>query len=217
MSSYAVGYESDYVEERSRLTTFFRYFLAIPIEIVAYIYLIGLLFSWLITWFVVLFTARYPEGLYRFNSNVVRFTGRMSAYLLLLTDKYPPFDLDEHPEYPLRVPVAAPLEKYSRLKVFFRGILAIPPALIMYALMIIAGLASLASWFVILFTGKQPQGLQNAINLGVAYQTRFYAYELLITETWPPFSPDSDSPAPAPAPPAAPAAPEAAEPVAPEA
>src|SRR4051794_41334890 len=105
MSSYLVGYEADYAPERSRLTTFFRYLLAIPVEIVAYIYFIGVLFSWIVTWFAVLFTGRYPEGLYRFNSNVVRFTARLQAYLMLLTDTYPPFDLNDHEEYPVRVPV----------------------------------------------------------------------------------------------------------------
>jgi hypothetical protein len=209
MSSYPVGYEADYVPERSRLTTFFRYLLAIPLMILMYVYGIGLLISWLISGLVVLFTAKYPEGLYTFNSNVVRFMTRLNGYTMLLTDQYPPFDLGEHPEYPVRVPVAPPLESYSRLKVFFRYILAIPPALIMYALAIVSGLAALASWFVIVVTGRQPEGLQNAINLGLAYQTRFWAYELFLTEEWPPFSPDSDSPAPAPPPPAAPVVPEA--------
>src|SRR3954468_2026192 len=103
MSSYPVGYEADYVEERSRLTTFFRYLMAIPVMIVMYVYGIGLLFSWLISGLVLLFTAKYPEGLYTFNSNALRFMTRLNGYTMLLTDQYPPFDLAEHPEYPVRV------------------------------------------------------------------------------------------------------------------
>jgi hypothetical protein len=47
-----------------------------------------------IAWFAILFTGRYPEGLYHFGSGVLRWNIRVDAYLLLLTDVYPPFSLD---------------------------------------------------------------------------------------------------------------------------
>jgi hypothetical protein len=188
MSPYPIGYEADFVEERSRLTTFFRYFLAIPLLIVGVIYAIGAIFSVAIAWFALMFTARYPLGLYNFVAGTNRYFTRLNAYIRLLTDVYPPFDLDEHPEYPVRVPIAPPQESYSRLKVFFRYILAIPVMLISYALGILANICTFLSWVVIVFTGKQNKSLQDAINLATAYGARAGGYYSLITEDWPPFS-----------------------------
>jgi hypothetical protein len=197
MSPYPIGYEVDYVEERSRLTTFFRLIMAIPLFLVGIVWAIGGIFCTIAAWFALLFTARYPEGLYNFNLGVTRYFTRIQGYTRYLTDVYPPFDTGEHPEYPIRLPAPGPLETYSRLKVFFRYILAIPVILINYALNLLANIAALLSWFVILFTGKQNAGLQDAINLGTAYGARLSAYMGLITESWPPFSPSENMPPPA--------------------
>jgi hypothetical protein len=82
------------VEDRNRWTVGFRIFLVIPQLVV----LIFLLIAWLVTamigWFALLFTARYPEGLWRFAEGVMRWFLRVEAYLLLLRDEYPPFSLD---------------------------------------------------------------------------------------------------------------------------
>ncbi|MCW2968106.1 MAG: hypothetical protein JWM71_1878, partial [Solirubrobacteraceae bacterium] len=59
---------------------------------------------------------------------------------------------------------------------------------IAYAMYILLNLVSLFSWLCIVFTGKQAEGLQDALNLGVAYITRAAAYFLYLTETYPPFS-----------------------------
>jgi hypothetical protein len=88
-------------------------------------------------------------------------------------------------------------------------------------------LAAIASWFVIVITGKQPKGLQDVIGLGVSYISRANALFLLVTETYPPFNDDQSrqigEPAPAtplpqqPAPVGAPEVPAGFEPpVAPE-
>ena len=213
MSAYPVGYEADFQVERSRLTTFFRYLMAIPQFLVGIVYGIGALFALIIAWFALLFTAKYPEGLYNFASGVLRWSTRVNSYVNLVTDAYPPFDLGEHPEYPVRVPIGPRLESYSRLKVFFRWIIGIPVMLIAYALSILAGICSFLAWFVIVFTGKQNQGLQNGITLGTAYSARAGAYFMYITEDWPPFGQEDEGPTmgpsgPAQAPPETPAAPD---------
>jgi hypothetical protein len=194
MSSYPVGYEADFAEQRSRLTTFFRYLLAIPAMLVCVVWLILGFIAGFIAWFALMFTGRYPEGLYNLAASSVRNCGRANGYMRLITDAYPPFDGGEHPEYPIRIPIAPPLESYSRLKVFFRFILGIPVILINYALGILANVCGLISWFVIVITGKQIEGLQNALNLSNAYGIRAMAYFLYITEDWPPFSTESSSP-----------------------
>src|SRR3954451_5823425 len=220
---YPVGYDVDFAERRSRLATFFRYLLAIPQFVMAIVYGIGLYVCVIIAWFAIVFTGRYPQGLYGFNAGAVRFLARLQSYLHLTTDAYPPFDLGEHPEYPIRVPVGPAKDSYSRLKTGFRFITAIPVILINYALSIVAYVAALISWFWILITGKQNDGLHSAIVLGMAYYARSTAYLCLITEDWPPFSPDGGSalgpaaepgtlpPAAAPAEPAVPPAPESVD------
>lgn len=191
MTPYPIGYEADFAPERSRLTTFFRYFMAFPLFIVGFLYAIGLLVVTVIAWFAILFTGRFPDGLYAFSASAQRYLGRVGAYTRLITDAYPPFDGEEHPEYPVRILIAPPKDSYSRVKVFFRYILAIPVMLIAYALNILGGIAAILSWFVIVFTGKQNQGLQDALNLATAYAIRAGAYYTLLVEDWPPFSPDA--------------------------
>jgi hypothetical protein len=188
MSPHPIGYEADFAEERSRLTTFFRYIMAIPVYLVAAVYGIGAMFSIVIAWFALLFTGRYPEGLYGFHCGFVRYVARLNAYTRLLTDQYPPFDLGEHPEYPVRVPIAPAQESYNRVKVLFRIILGIPVMLINYALTILANVCTFLAWVFIVVTGRQHRSLQDAINLSTAYGTRASGYFFLISEDWPPFS-----------------------------
>jgi hypothetical protein len=94
---YPVTYEADYVRERDRLTTFFRLILAIPWLIVATIYSVAVFFTVLAAWFALLFTGRYPEGLYSFNSGALRFFMRVSGWFSLQTDPWPPFGFGADP------------------------------------------------------------------------------------------------------------------------
>ena len=71
-----------------------KWVLAIP----HYIVLVVLVFLWalavIIAWFAILFTGRYPNGLFEFVVGVARWTNRVGAYAFLLTnDVYPPFRL----------------------------------------------------------------------------------------------------------------------------
>jgi uncharacterized protein DUF4389 len=186
---YPVALEVDYIDRRSRLTTFFRLLLAIPLFIVGYIYLIGLGLVTIAAWFVLLFTGRWPLGMYSFSAGVLRFTARLNAYTWLAVDRYPPFGLAPDDAYPVRLQVADPLPAYSRLKVFFRVIYVIPAYIAAYVLSILAFLAGIASWIVIVITGRQPEGLQNAIVFCITYTIRAYALMYLVTETYPPFAP----------------------------
>lgn len=190
MSAQPIAYESDYVERRSRLTTFFRLLLAIPSMVVAMVYGIGVYVAVVVAWFILLFTGRWPEGLYRFVAGTTQYFTRLNAYCYLLTDAYPPFDLGEHGDYPVRLRIGPPKASYSRLKVLFRIILVIPVAIIAYVMGLIAQLGGFLAWFAIVITGKQPRSLQNMTDLGVAYMGRATAYYFLVTEDWPPIGID---------------------------
>ena len=92
---------------RTAWTTFFRLLLAIPWFIVATFWGILFVFTHLFAWVAVVILGRYPQWLYNFNSGVVRFSIRTSAWIYLQTDVWPPFGLSDDPSYPIRVNFAA--------------------------------------------------------------------------------------------------------------
>jgi hypothetical protein len=72
-----------------------KWFLAIPHYIVLGFLFIAVFVCWIIAWFAILFTGRYPKSIFGFTLGVQRWALRVSAYaFLLITDKYPPFSLD---------------------------------------------------------------------------------------------------------------------------
>ena len=188
---YPVTFRADYVEKRSRLTTFFRLILAIPHIIVVYFYGIAAGVVVIVSWFALLFTGRYPRGMYDFVAGWLRYSTRVYGYGLLLADEYPPFSGDPSISYPADVDIAPPKESYDRLKVLFRIILAIPVIIINYAMQIVAEVGAFIAWFAIVILGRQPKGLQDMITLGLSYQQRSTAYMALLTEDWPPFIDDA--------------------------
>jgi hypothetical protein len=78
---------------RNRVTVAFRVFLAIPQLLAVWALGVAWALTTMIGWFAILFTGRYPAGLYQFGVGVLRWNTRVEAYLLLLCDEYPPFSL----------------------------------------------------------------------------------------------------------------------------
>ncbi len=71
-----------------------KWLLAIPHFVVLVVLAIGAIFAIIIAWFAILFTGRYPRGLFDYVVGVFRWGLRVEAYaLLLVTDRYPPFSL----------------------------------------------------------------------------------------------------------------------------
>jgi hypothetical protein len=169
--------------KQNRLTVLVRIVLAIPHFIVLWVLGIATEVVVVISWFAALFTGRVPAGLADFMSGYLRWSTRVYAYLLLLTDEYPPFELGDS-DYPVHVAVRP--GRLNRLAVLFRIILAIPAWLISIAL--IYGLGTIAIfiiWLIVLINGTMPETLYGAIAAIVRYFTRFYGYGLLLTGTYP--------------------------------
>ena len=82
------------LEERNRWTVGFRFILIIPQIIVLLFVLIAWGITAIIGWFAVLFSGRYPDGLWKFGEGVMRWLLRVESYWLLLHDDYPPFSLE---------------------------------------------------------------------------------------------------------------------------
>jgi hypothetical protein len=189
---YPVTFKADYVEKRSRLTTFFRLILAIPHLIAVFFYVLAAEIVTFIAWFALLFTGRYPQGMYDFVAGALRYGTRVCGYAFLLTDEYPPFSGDPATPYPVDLNIGPPKAEYNRLKVLFRIILMIPVYIIAYAMQVVFEVGALLAWFAIVVLGRQPKGLQDMIVLGMSYHQRAYGYFFLLTEDWPPFTDETE-------------------------
>jgi hypothetical protein len=210
---YPITYEADFNPTPNRWRTFFRLLLAIPWFIVAMFWGILFIFTHLFAWVAVIILGRYPQWLYDFNSGVVRFSTRISAWIFLQTDIWPPFSLNDDPSYPIRVNFPPPAASQSRLKALFRGILAFPVILIVaYGTSYIIQLVGLVAWLTIVFRGYLPEWLFTTLTHLHSFQARVFGYAAILTDDYPPIGLEKAKPVgsvPAttatPEPPAAPA------------
>ncbi len=73
-----------------------KWLLAIPHYVVLFFLYIGAVVAVVVAWFAILFTGRYPEGLFNYVEGVIRWANRVAGYaLILVTDEYPPFRLGQ--------------------------------------------------------------------------------------------------------------------------
>jgi hypothetical protein len=84
----------DVPRDLNRWLPLVKWFLAIPHYVVLLFLNIGALIAAVVAWFAILFTGRYPRGLFNFVAGVLRWNNRVAAYaFVLVTDRYPPFRL----------------------------------------------------------------------------------------------------------------------------
>ena len=84
----------DVEQDLNRWLPLVKWLLAIPHYFVLMFMFIGAFFAVVIAWFAILFTGRYPRGLFDFVVGTIRWALRVDAYaFLLITDSYPPFSL----------------------------------------------------------------------------------------------------------------------------
>ncbi len=172
--------------KRNRLTVFFRQLLVIPHYVVLILWTIVAEIAILIAWFAALITGSVPAGLHNFIAAWLRYTTHVYAYLFILADPYPPFSGSE--TYPVDLQIA-PAAPQSRLKTFFRIILAIP-ALIIAGVLRYLGLAvAIIGWFAALFLGRMPKGLRDVGCWTLRVDQQTYAYLSLLTDKYPEFGP----------------------------
>lgn len=183
---YPVRFDVEYPEELSRLLIFVKLLLAIPHLFI--LYALGVVQSviTIIALFAILFTTRYPEGLFKISVGVLRWQANVSAYILLLRDEYPPFSWDAG-EYPLTLEVEYP-DTLNRWLPLVKWLLAIPNAIVLAILGFVAYILVFFAWFAILFTGKFPRGLFDFIVGTQRWTLRLNAYIYLMRDEYPPFS-----------------------------
>jgi hypothetical protein len=125
---YPVVVEGEFDERLSRWLWLVKWLLAIPHFLILIFLWIAFVVLTIVAGFAILFTERYPRGIFDFNLGVLRWTWRVSfySYSALGTDRYPPFALGPAPDYPTRLDVEYP-ERLSRGLVLVKWwLLAIP-------------------------------------------------------------------------------------------
>ncbi|MEX2246690.1 MAG: DUF4389 domain-containing protein [Dehalococcoidia bacterium] len=187
-SSYPVRLDVQYPEKLNNLLPLVKWLLAIPHFIIVYALLIVVEVITVIAFFAILFTTKYPEGLFKFAVGVLRWQANVSAYLYLLRDEYPPFSMDAG-QYPVTLEIDPP-DQLNRWLPLVKWLLAIPHFVVLIFLSIAVYLTTVIAFFSILFTGKYPEGLFK-FAVGVSrYGQRVNCYLLLMTDAYPPFSLD---------------------------
>jgi hypothetical protein len=216
---YPVALSGELDSDLSRWLWVVKWLLAIPHYIVLAFLWLAFFVLTVVAFFAILFTGRYPRGIFDFNVGVLRWTWRVNfySYWALGTDRYPPFSLKEEPDYPARLEIAYP-ERLSNLLPLVKWLLAIPH-LILVGIFVggwgwtwgddywgigIAGLVGILvviAAIVLLFTGSYPRSLFDfALGLD-RWVFRVAAYVALMRDEYPPFRLDM-GPAEPPAPPA---------------
>jgi hypothetical protein len=185
--------------QRSRLTVFFRLLLAIPHFIVLMLWGIVVYFAAILNWIATLIAGTPPAGLWGFIVKFLRYSTQVSAYANLVANPYPAFGGGD---YPVDVTFDGPARQ-NRWITGFRSILAIPAAIVAYALGYVAGIVAFLGWFVCLFTARMPEGMRNLLAYCIRYQVQTYAYMLIVTDRYPSFSSGQPDVIEAPAVPAA--------------
>jgi hypothetical protein len=169
--------------------------LAIPHLIVLYIFNLVSEVVGFVSWLMILFTGKLPDGLANLQVLYLRYQVRAYTYVLFMREEYPPFSFDSTAADPgddprVRVDVVPQLEGRNRLTAFFRIIMVIPQFIVLAVLAFAATIVTIIAWFVVLFTGTWPTGLRDFVIGVMRWSLRVNAYFLLLTDVYPPFALD---------------------------
>jgi hypothetical protein len=198
-----VRIEGQLDEGLSRWLWLVKWLLAIPHYFVLAFLWAAFFVLTFVAFFAILFTGRYPRGIFDFNLGVLRWTWRVSfySYGALATDRYPPFTLGEEPDYPATLDIAYPGTLSRGLVLVKWWLLAIPHYVVLAVLLgwgdptwddrwTWPGLIALLVLFAgiaLLVTARYPRGLFDLV-LGLdRWVARVVAYVGLMTDAYPPF------------------------------
>jgi hypothetical protein len=204
--AYPVRVDATLDGHLSRWLWLVKWILAIPhLVVLVFLWLAFVLMSFF-AFVAILFTGRYPRSIFDLNVGVLRWTWRVTYYACggLGTDQYPPFSLEDKPDYPAHLEIAYP-EHLSRGLVLVKWwLLAIPHYLILGVFLGggwaaadsagaaaggggLIGLLVLVAAIALLFTGRYPRGVFDIV-LGLnRWVLRVGAYAGLMTDEYPPF------------------------------
>lgn len=206
-----VRLEAHLDDDLSRWLWLVKWFLAIPHFVVLVFLWMAFLVLTVVAWFSILFTGRYPRGIFEFNVGVMRWSWRVSYYATtggIGTDRYPPFSLHPDPTYPASLDIEPPAQLSRGLALVKWWLLAIPHYLIIGLLAGgtlwassaddslrigsgggggLLGLLVVIAGVILLFRGRYQRSLFDLIVGLNRWIFRVIAYAALMTDAYPPF------------------------------
>jgi Domain of unknown function (DUF4389) len=224
--SYPLRVEGRLDESLSRWLWLVKWLLALPHWFCLIFLWLGFVLATIAAFVVLLFTGRYPRGLFRYNVGVLRWTWRVGFYATdaIATDRYPPFTLADVPDYPARLDVDYPEHHRKGLPLIGWWLVGIPQ----YVLAGIIGSGTVLGWVgdhgsvhfpgavgvlcvvagVLLLIGRgYPSNIFDLVMGFNRWGLRVCAYAAFMTPQYPPFrldqggeEPSGRAPAPVPSP-----------------
>jgi hypothetical protein len=180
----------------SRWLWLVKWLLVIPHLFVLFFLWIAFFAVSVVAFFAILFTERYPRGMFDFNVGVLRWTWRVTfySYGALATDRYPPFTLGDVPDYPAGLEIEHP-ERRSRGLVLVKWWLLAIPQYVVIAFFGAGfrwgpGLIGVLVFFagvVLLFRDRYPRGIFDFVMGMNRWSLRVAAYATLMRDEYPPF------------------------------
>ncbi|MBE0674504.1 MAG: DUF4389 domain-containing protein [Bacteroidales bacterium] len=146
-----------------------------------------------VAFWIVLFTGKYPQSMFEFQTGLLRWNLRLSARMYNVSDGYPSFGVNGTDEY-TTLEVEYP-ERISRLLLLLRTFFGIffvylPHMFILFFRSIATGFLVFISWWIVLFTGKFPESFHNWIVGQLRWGMRISLYMQFMTDTYPAFTGD---------------------------
>jgi len=194
--AFPLTFKAELTEPLSPALWLVKWFLLIPHFIVLPFLWCGFAVSWVLSLFAILFTGRYPRGLFNYNVGVMRWSWRVAfySYDALGTDEYPPFTLQAG-GYPADLDVAYPERLSPGLALVKWWLLAIPHYIVVGVFQGGAGfekfglgcILTLFAAVKLLFTGKYPKDIFRLLVGMNRWTFRLFAYVALMTDVYPPF------------------------------
>ena len=193
---FPLTFKAELTEPLSPALWLVKWFLLIPHFVVLALLACGFAVSWALSLFAILFTGRYPRGLFDYNVGVMRWSWRVAfySYEALGTDRYPPFTLKAG-GYPADLDVPYPERLSPGLALVKWWLLAIPHYIIVGVFQGGAGFYQWGLLFILtmfaavtlLFTGKYPKDIFRLVVGMNRWTFRVFAYVALMTDEYPPF------------------------------
>jgi hypothetical protein len=199
-AAYPVRLDAELEEPLSRWLWLVKWLLAIPHFIILVFLWIAFVVLTVVAFFAILFTGRYPRGIFDFNVGVLRWSWRVGYYTYgaLGTDRYPPFALAEKDDYPAHLDVDYP-EHLSRGLVLVKWWLLAIPQFVVVAILSggahaaggwagngLIGYLVLVAAVVLLFTGHYLADVFPLVIGLNRWVFRVTAYAALMTDQYPP-------------------------------